>query len=274
MPFRLNTAPRIFTKLAETVVQQLRTKGVHVVAYLDDWLVWAASKTTCLQAAQKVIEFREHLGFKINHKKSRLTPAQQFQGLGMQRNLKSHHLSIPSKKRREIVGSVRRRIRYKRISKRQQERVLGSLQFAEVTDPVIKARLKDASGVWRKYASNARRDQLRLTSALLRRQLEPWSTAKSLAWIVPLQPPQPSVVIHTDASLEGWRGHSHERKVQGIGLHQFKSFHINILEAMAVSLTLKRLSPHRSTHTRLVLVNEVIVKCLNRQGSRSPHVTM
>ncbi|XP_068200484.1 uncharacterized protein [Palaemon carinicauda] len=146
MPFGLNTVPRIFTKLADTVVQQLHTEGVQVVAYLDDWLVWAASKIIRLQAAQKVIQLLEHLGFKINFKKSRLTPAQQFQGLGIQWNLKSHHLSIPSKKRREIAGSVRRLIRYKRISKHQQERVLGSLQFAAVTDPVLKSRLKGKSG--------------------------------------------------------------------------------------------------------------------------------
>ncbi|XP_068250227.1 uncharacterized protein [Palaemon carinicauda] len=119
MPFELNTFPRIFMKLADTIIQQLRSEGVQVTAYLDDWLVWAASKTTCVQAVNKVIHFLEHLGFKINRKKSRLSPAQQFQWLRIQWYLKSHHLSVPSKKRKEIAGSVRRLIRHKRISRRQ-----------------------------------------------------------------------------------------------------------------------------------------------------------
>ncbi|XP_068241091.1 uncharacterized protein [Palaemon carinicauda] len=75
MPFGLHIAPRIFTKLADTIVQQLRSKGVQVVAYLDHWLVLAVSKTTCLQAAGKGIQFLKHLGFKINRKKSCLSPA-------------------------------------------------------------------------------------------------------------------------------------------------------------------------------------------------------
>ncbi|XP_068237001.1 uncharacterized protein [Palaemon carinicauda] len=99
-PFGLNAAPRIFTKLPDAVIQQLYTEGVQVVAYLDDWLVWAAFKITCLQAAQKVIQFLEHLGFKIFHKKSHLTTAQQFQWLGIQWNI-SHTTSSFHQRRGE-----------------------------------------------------------------------------------------------------------------------------------------------------------------------------
>ncbi|XP_068245248.1 uncharacterized protein [Palaemon carinicauda] len=70
MPFGVNIAPRIFTKLADEVVQQLHLESVQVMAYLDIWLVWAASKTKCMQASKKVIQLLEHLGFKINIKKS------------------------------------------------------------------------------------------------------------------------------------------------------------------------------------------------------------
>ena len=40
MPFGLNIAPRIFTKLMDQAVSQLRLKGVNILAYLDDLLVW------------------------------------------------------------------------------------------------------------------------------------------------------------------------------------------------------------------------------------------
>ena len=41
MPFGLNIAPRIFTKMTESILEELRTRSVFVVVYLNDWLVWA-----------------------------------------------------------------------------------------------------------------------------------------------------------------------------------------------------------------------------------------
>ena len=49
-------------------------------------------------------------------------------------------------------------------------------------------------------------------------------------------------------------------------------FHINILESMAVLLTLKRLKPKKNLHIRLVLDSYTIVHCINRLGSRSPQI--
>ncbi|XP_068247963.1 uncharacterized protein [Palaemon carinicauda] len=68
IPSGLNIPPRISTNLAEAVVQHLPLQGVQVVFCLDDWLVWAASETKYMQASKKVIQFLEHLGFKINTK--------------------------------------------------------------------------------------------------------------------------------------------------------------------------------------------------------------
>ncbi|XP_068240223.1 uncharacterized protein [Palaemon carinicauda] len=110
MPFGLNIAPRVFTKLANAFIHQIRLKGIQVVAYLDDWLVWAASKEECTQTSKEGIQFLEHLGFKINLEKSHLFPAQTFQLLGVHWDLQSHCLSIPSKKRKEIAGSVKIRL--------------------------------------------------------------------------------------------------------------------------------------------------------------------
>ncbi|XP_066978322.1 uncharacterized protein [Macrobrachium rosenbergii] len=107
---------------------------------------------------------------------------------------------------------------------------------------------------------------------ILRKRLRPWSTVKLLSRSVPLQFPPPSLVVHTDASLSGWGGYSQHGKVQGTWSTVFHQFHINILEAMAVFLTLKKLRPARQIHIRLVLDNAVIVHCLNRGGSKSGHI--
>ena len=39
LPFRLNTAPQVFTRLAHTVAAYLHHQGISVIPYLDDWLI-------------------------------------------------------------------------------------------------------------------------------------------------------------------------------------------------------------------------------------------
>ena len=46
--------------------------------------------------------------------------------------------------------------------------------------------------------------------------------------------------------------------------------HINILELMAILLTLRSLNPPKGSHIRLFMDNLVAVHCLKRGGSRAP----
>ena len=269
MPFGLNIAPKVFTKLVAKVLRELRSRGVQIAAYLDDWIVWASSPDECLAMAKITIEFLEELSFRMNVKKSRLVPAQSFQWLGLQWDLVSHKLSIPPQKRKAIAKLVRSFLKRSRASRRLQERVLGSLLFAAICDPLLKVKLKSVNRVWRHRARPSFRDRVSTIPRRLKSMLTPFTTAASLSKSVPLCPPDPSVVIHTDASLSGWGGHSEDRQVQGTWSPTFQSFHINVLEAMAVFLTLRKLSPKQGSHIRLVLDSRVVQSCINRRGSRS-----
>ena len=208
-------------------------------------------------------------GICINKKKSRLNPQSSFQWLGLEWGLNKQSLSILSAKHREIAKQVRLSIRRKIIS---QERILGLLQFASVVDPILKARLKDINRVWQSRVTSRLRDHRSVMPQLLKKQLRPWTKASSLAKVVPLQPPPPSIFIHTDASLQGWGAHSQKVTVQGQWSKKFRCFHINVLEAMAVLLALKRLKTPRKSHIRLILDNAVVVHSINRKGSKSPSV--
>ena len=39
LPFGLNTAPQVFTRLGHTVTAYLHRQGISVIPYLDDWLI-------------------------------------------------------------------------------------------------------------------------------------------------------------------------------------------------------------------------------------------
>ena len=148
-----------------------------MAAYLDDWIVWATSKDECLQAAKTVLDFLMKLGFTINFRKLRLTPESKFEWLGLLWDLDSHTLSRSPQKSKIIATLTRSFLRRPTASRRDLERVLDSLQFASVTNPVLLHRL------------------------------HPWRTTRSLSRSVPVQYPLPSLVINTDTLLSGWGGH-------------------------------------------------------------------
>ena len=74
LPFGLSTAPREFTKTLAPLVQLLRTRGIRVHAYLDDWIIRADSPDRSVIRTQQTIQLLQILGWTINWKKSILEP--------------------------------------------------------------------------------------------------------------------------------------------------------------------------------------------------------
>ena len=83
MPFGLNVAPRVFTKLMKSVIAWLRGQGVRMIIFLDDILVLAPTIETINQQARVTLSRLESLGFLINYKKSTLVPTQRILFLWM-----------------------------------------------------------------------------------------------------------------------------------------------------------------------------------------------
>ncbi|MEL7079583.1 MAG: reverse transcriptase domain-containing protein, partial [Cyanobacteria bacterium J06582_2] len=269
LPFGLNIAPRIFTKLGNCVVKLLRSKGVSVIAYLDDWLIWAQSQEECHRSTQLTVMTLKNLGFQINLQKSRLIPNRIFNWLGLRWNLQKQVLCIPAAKQTATVKSVRTFLLQKRTSRRKQESLHGSLLFLSVVDPMLKTRLKDFLRIWKSRSNAKGRDQMLHLPQAFARILKPWTKLKAFRKTVPLKPPPVSAVIHTDASTTGWGGYWGNQTAQGTWSFLFQRFHINLLEMMAVLLVLKHLKPPKNSHIRLIMDNMTTVACIRRGGSRS-----
>ncbi|XP_076441109.1 uncharacterized protein LOC143280359 [Babylonia areolata] len=63
--------------------EALRSKGIRLRVYLDDWLILAESKALCQHHLNLVRNQCQALGFLMNTEKSELEPSQQFEFLGM-----------------------------------------------------------------------------------------------------------------------------------------------------------------------------------------------
>lgn len=56
LPFGLSLSPHIFTKIAEAALAPLREVGIHILNYLDDWLILAHSRELLCAHRDMVLE--------------------------------------------------------------------------------------------------------------------------------------------------------------------------------------------------------------------------
>ena len=123
----------------------------------------------CLKATWTAIQFVQSLGFLVHFTNSRLTPASTFEWIGLRWNLLSHTLSLPKSKCEPVAKATSQFLSQPQSTRRAQERVLGFLQFASITDPMLKVRLKDVERVWRRRANCRLRDKRSLLPPILKR---------------------------------------------------------------------------------------------------------
>ena len=69
LPFGLNTAPQVFTRLGHTVAGYLHRLGISVVPYLDDWLIYHPDQQVLLQHQIQLLETPEPGRFCSKRKK-------------------------------------------------------------------------------------------------------------------------------------------------------------------------------------------------------------
>ena len=84
LPFGLSLSPWVFTKVTRELAIRIRSMGIRIRIYLDDWLILAQSAVKCEDHTSQVISNAQALGFVLNLQRSELTPSQTFTYLGME----------------------------------------------------------------------------------------------------------------------------------------------------------------------------------------------
>ena len=157
MPFGLNIAPRIFTKLIAHVTKTAAEKGIFMLAYLDDILViaptfpamssWVVNRgslgynltglpvvRSCLGLSFLEMETLQDLGWVVNERKSRLQPQQAFQWLGLAWDLQSFHCVVPQETQAKLRQDLFLLRTSTKISKREVMKVQGLINWVAMTD--------------------------------------------------------------------------------------------------------------------------------------------
>ncbi|KAI2648208.1 Gag-Pol polyprotein [Labeo rohita] len=84
LPFGLSLSPRVFTKVAEAALSPLWQTGIHILNYLDDWLLIAHPRDLLCKQRDLVLRHLSHLGLQVNREKSKLSPVQRISFLGVE----------------------------------------------------------------------------------------------------------------------------------------------------------------------------------------------
>ncbi|XP_053718309.1 uncharacterized protein LOC128757227 [Synchiropus splendidus] len=83
LPFGYSLAPLTFSKVVDAALELLRSAGIRILTYLDDWLILAASESEAQRHTEMVLQHITRLGFAVNLQKSALQRITWTQYLGL-----------------------------------------------------------------------------------------------------------------------------------------------------------------------------------------------
>lgn len=104
LPFGLNAAPLVFTSVLRQVVLLLRSQDVNILAYLDDFVVWAPTQSACAAAVLTTCAALQSHGFLLHPHKSQPQPTQSLPWLGFVWDTRTHTVTLAPKNAEKIVG--------------------------------------------------------------------------------------------------------------------------------------------------------------------------
>ena len=266
VPFGLSLAPAIFTGIMNHPLKVVRGKGIHAVVYLDDWLVWANSFEACRRALEVVLNTLKSLGFLINEEKSQLRPSQQLVWLGAEWDSEFSEIRVPMVYAEKLSLEVEQLLAADGVTRKDLEKVLGSMAFAAQISSENAYRKKLVSPIlqqWEKSDTSPRQ-----IPPHFKEDLTWWTDPCLISQWELMRKDVPDALAWTDASDYGWGAHTPSgRTAAGTWTEEEKELHINLLEIRAVSNLLKSGILEDCRHVQVYTDNVTALFAINKNGS-------
>ncbi|KAL6730459.1 hypothetical protein Aduo_001434 [Ancylostoma duodenale] len=272
MPFGLGPAPYLYTKIMRVLAEHLRSQGVKLIHYLDDWAFFGETETSLRRDVELAVQLFQRVGLRINFEKSIIQPCQSMEFLGLIIDTAQCTFAIPSRKRSRIVEDAKELLACGSPTKRQIAKLLGRLNFISVAAPGANFRLRELQRALGGAAPVTLKQRDRFDN-----KVELSEEAKSeLRWWIQATatiPPtsfvrfSPDVAIASDASKIGWGAVCCGKTVGGRWTEKEAKEHINYLELKAAFFGLKVFAKQWSAlNVLLEMDNTTAVSYIRKQG--------
>lgn len=212
LPFGVNVAPRVFTKLMRIPIAEIRYRGVRISIYLDDIILIGSSKAEVLHHAVFTILLLTTLGFVLNAKKCLTAPSTRIEHLGLTIDSVRMSFGIPPQKRKATLEFMETFLNPPEggeglFSARQFSKLAGRLGCLRAAAPYVLLYTRHLSrliSAARKLGGWSRR--VLPLSPEVRSDLEWLTVHLPLRNSAPFSTPHPVAVMQTDASFFAWSG--------------------------------------------------------------------
>ena len=268
LPFGMSLSPRVFAKCTEAAIAPLRSLGIQLFTYLDDWLISADTREEARRHTEMVVSHLSSLGFMLNLEKSSLVPSQQTTFLGIMLDSTTLGARLSQDRIDTFLACARTLRLGDRVPYKTCMRVVGFMASAihlirlgrffmrPFQKWVLSLRIPPSQG-----------SRLVRVSQACTRALEPWLRTAFLSRGVRMGLVLSVKFITTDASLSGWGAIHNGMTAKGVWSSALKTKHINYLELMAVFLALKRFELFvRDSHVHVRTDNTAALCYINKQG--------
>ena len=272
--FGLLTAPQVFTKVFAAVSVWEHSHGIHLLQYLDDWLVLTSSEAEAKKNFQDLFSLCHSLGIVINEEKSDLIPSHTANYLCMTIDTGASRI-FPSPVRVEKFLSVAETFRTMSAPPAQRwQVVLGHLASLERLVPHSHLRMNFLQWHLKTHWS-PESDPPSIPVSLsreVREDLSWWTVRDHLLKEVRFGTPALDLHPYSDESLSGWGAHLPDRVVSGVWSEQEKLLHINLLEMKALFLALQSFQELVASRCVTAMCNNsTVVAYVNKKGETVSH---
>ena len=272
MPFGLNSAPRIFTKLFKPILRLLRSQGMLLIIYLDDILPIAQTADLCLAQDKFLMKLLQDLGFLVNINKSVLTPTQRIIFLGFLIDSVNMTISLPEKKQLAIIQKANSLLGQNLVSIRNLCQFVGMCSATHPALRQVPLFYRKIQLSINKVLSKASLKKLCYNQKIrlnfqVRQNLQWWAEEMPHHCSAPVFSPPVDVKIATDSSFLGWGATMGHARIAGLWEWERLWSHINKKELQTCFIALEYFVSHlKDIHVQLSVDNTAAVSYLNHVG--------
>lgn len=269
LPFGLNIAPFIFTKLLKPIFHHLRSQGFVSIYYLDDILLLDLSYESCVKNVNYTVGLLSSLGFTINFGKSVLKPSHKIKFLGFKFDSINLTFSVPQKKKDNIFNYIKKIMNKKHCRIKEFASLIGQLV---AICPAVKYSWLYIKQFEREKWIALLKENDDYNSKMI---ISDYLKSDFFWWLNNLQFSKQDIKesdyileIFTDASPTGWGAHCKNKSTHGFWSSDQQRCHINYLELLAAYCGLKSFSKNLQNSKILLRIdNKTAISCINKMGS-------